>query len=216
MFIDIHTHSREKIDGCLKISSFRYPDEPILSSTPMVRRCAAIHPWDAIRGSEKGVFEAFEAIAPTLFAIGEVGLDRLRGDFECQQELFTRQLELASALGKVVVIHCVRAHNEVLEQLKSYKGVAVIIHSFVGSKEIARRYIAHGAYLSISPLSLRSEKSVEALREVPIERLFIESDDSGEAITDVYQAVSQSLVVSVDVLKVNMMRNFTNIFNNEF
>ncbi len=212
MFIDIHTHSEIKRDNCISLCCYRYPQEHISFDNGDVLPCAAIHPWDV---EYAGELDKLEKVLPSLFAIAEIGLDKLHKGFVEQQLLFTSQLRLALKYNMVAVIHSVRSHNEVLQILKDELAIS-IIHSFIGNSQIAARYIDLGCYISISPLSLSSSKTLLSLKEIPLSRLFIESDDTGVDITDMYTRVADILSINVDTLQEQVFNNFKTLFKDEF
>lgn len=213
MFIDIHTHSRIKKDSCISLSSYRYGQEAIsFDMDSSILTCAAIHPWDV---NCQDLISELERIAPQLFAMSEMGLDRLHEDYEGQKHLFVSQLDIASRYNKVVIIHAVRSHEEVIAILKG-RDTKHIIHSFVGSREIADRYINIGCYISISPMSLLSPKTVIAIKSLPLSHIFIESDDTAEDIINIYIQVAKVLEISVTELEQQVFNNFKTIFKDEF
>ena len=166
-YIDIHTHN---------------PREDVLSPT-----MAGIHPWQAESGGELPDFSQCDII-------GETGLDyACKVDREAQKKLFIEHLEAATKANKPVVLHTVRATEDVLKILKGYQAIrGVVMHGFIGSWQQAERCIERGYYLSFGERSLRSPKSIEALRITPLSQLFCETDDNTTvAIEEIYSRVAQ-------------------------
>ena len=112
-------------------------------------------------------------------AIGEIGLDyHYDGyDRDAQIDCFTKQLELASDLSLPVIIHSREATQDTMEILKKYKPKGVV-HCFSGSVETAREIINLGMMISFTGVLTfkNSKKAVEACKEIPIERLMLETD----------------------------------------
>lgn len=112
-------------------------------------------------------------------AIGEIGLDyHYDGyDRDAQIDCFTNQLELASELKLPVIIHSREATQDTMEILKKYKPKGVV-HCFSGSVETAREIINLGMMISFTGVLTfkNSRKAVEACKEIPIERLMLETD----------------------------------------
>ena len=187
-YIDIHTHR----PTALHI-------EP---------QAVGIHPWMA----EKVVFD--EAIFDNAVAIGEIGLD-----FACdvnrdtQERVFRAQLAQAEKRSLPVILHCVRAFEPIMKILAEYRLRAVIFHGFIGSVQQAKRAIDAGYYLSFGPNAFRSPKTIAALQSTPDDRLFAETDDSGEAIENVYSKIAQTRGISVEELKEIIENNYNKIFN---
>ena len=187
-YIDIHTHR----PTALHI-------EP---------QAVGIHPWMA----EKVVFD--EAIFDNAVAVGEIGLD-----FACdvnrdtQERVFRAQLAQAEKRNLPVILHCVRAFEPMMKILAEYRLRAVIFHGFIGSAQQAKRAIDAGHYLSFGPNAFRSPKTIAALQSTPENRLFAETDDSGEAIENVYSRIAQTRGISVKELKEIIENNYNKIFN---
>ena len=166
-YIDIHTHR----PTALHI-------EP---------QAVGIHPWMA----EKEAFD--EAIFDNAVAVGEIGLD-----FACdvnrdtQERVFRAQLTQAEKRNLPVILHCVRAFEPIMKILAEYRLRAVIFHGFIGSVQQAKRAIDAGYYLSFGPNTFRSPKTIAALQSTPEYKLFAETDDSGEAIENVYSRIAQT------------------------
>ena len=190
MVVDIHTHNRQ--------------------SNAQTIETVGIHPWHAATGD----ISAVEEQAPKIDAIGEIGLD-----FACdvprekQIAIFRAQLSIAERLAKPVVLHCVRAFEEVMRVLRDYHLSAVIFHGFVGSKEQAQQAVNKGYYLSFGERTFRSPKSIEALRNTPLSHLFVESDESATPIEDIYEKIAELRGVSVAELAAATKENYNRIFN---
>ena len=113
--------------------------------------------------------------------VGEVGLDKAcQVDFARQTEVFHRQLEIAGRLSRPLAIHCVRAWSDLLSVLKRSLPTKTrfMIHSYQGSKETLRELLNLGAYISFSWKSLQrdTEESISLMRNVPLDRLLLETD----------------------------------------
>ena len=187
-YIDIHTHR----PTALHI-------EP---------QAVGIHPWMV----EKEAFD--EAIFDNAVAIGEIGLD-----FACdvnrdtQERVFRAQLAQAEKRNLPVILHCVRAFEPIMKILAEYRLRAVIFHGFIGSVQQAKRAIDAGHYLSFGPNAFRSPKTIAALQSTPEYKLFAETDDSGEAIENVYSKIAQTRGISVEELRVTIENNYNKIFD---
>ncbi len=187
MLIDIHTHR---------------PTEAVTIRT------VGVHPWHAAECSLPSV-EAIEAAD----AVGEIGLDKACGvDFEMQRALFVKQLELAERFEKPVVLHCVRAFEEVMTLLERYTLRAVLFHSFIGSREQAARAVKKGYYLSFGARTEGSNKTIEALRETPLERLFVETDETDTTIEAMYLTIARLRGTEVEELEEATAENYKRIF----
>ena len=188
LYIDIHTHH----------PSLRHI-EP---------QAVGIHPWMA----EKEVLDT--TIFDGATAIGEIGLDFVCDvDRTVQEQIFRAQLMEAEARKLPVVLHCVRAFEPMMKILAEHTLRGVIFHGFIGSPQQAERAIKRGYFLSFGPASFRSPKTVEALRNTPLNHIFAETDDSKEMIENVYQKIALTKGISVDNLQDIIEENYKNIFN---
>jgi TatD DNase family protein len=119
---------------------------------------------------------------PRMRAIGECGLDFLRGPSIDQREhqvaVFRAHLELARETGFPLTIHCVKAHGPMVELLRERPTPPSVMHAFSGSAEVARLCVAAGHYVSFAGnlLLANARKVVEAAVAVPNDRLLIETD----------------------------------------
>lgn len=115
---------------------------------------------------------------PKCVAIGEIGLD-YHWDIEknLQKRVFIQQLELSKELDVPVVIHDREAHGDTMEILREYKPKG-LMHCFSGSVEMMREVIKLGLYISLGgTVTFKNARhSVECAKEVPLDRLILETD----------------------------------------
>ena len=170
-----------------------------------------IHPWHA----HEADISAVEAAVAEVDAVGEIGMD-----FACdvpkevQMAIFRAQLALAERHKKAVVLHCVRAFEEVVKVLSEYRLRAVIFHGFIGSVEQAQQAVAQGFYLSFGERTFRSPKTIEALRSTPLSRIFVETDESTTPIEEIYARIAELRGISTAELIAATEENFRRIFPN--
>lgn len=112
-------------------------------------------------------------------AIGEIGLDYhwMSSSKEVQKDFFVKQIELAKELDMPIIVHDREAHGDTLDILKATKPKGVL-HSFSGSKEMAREIIKLGMYIGLNGIVTfkNARKSLEVVREIPPDRLVLETD----------------------------------------
>ncbi len=150
-----------------------------------------------------------------VLAIGECGVDRLiELPLEQQFPIFEAQIKLAEQLRKPVIIHCVRAFNELLQWKKRVAPtIPLIIHGFNNKPEIAQQLIAHGFYFSLGTALLETDSNaVKALKIIPFSKLFLENDDRDTPIEKVYEAAAMHLEITISVLKDQIWTNFVTVF----
>ncbi len=115
-----------------------------------------------------------------MVAVGEIGLDYHWLDAcpkERQQEVFAAQLALANRLGLPVVVHDREAHADTLSFLEKYRPRGVV-HCFSGSLETARQVLGLGLYIGLGGVVTfkNARHAVDVAREIPLERLLLETD----------------------------------------
>jgi TatD DNase family protein len=142
-----------------------------------------VHPHGAGAMTERDL-EALDSLAADsqVAAVGEIGLDfyRRRSPEEVQQYWFRRQLELAVARGKVVVIHTREATPVTLAILQEYRGrlTGGVMHCYEGSLAEARAFLDLGFYLSFSGTLTYPKAGPlrEVARQAPVDRILVETD----------------------------------------
>lgn len=87
-------------------------------------------------------------------------------------------MQLAEELNLPVIIHSREAHADTLEIMKEYPKVNGVVHCFSGSVEIAKECIKLGYYIGITGVVTfkNAKKVVEVVKEVPIDKLLVETD----------------------------------------
>lgn len=81
----------------------------------------------------------------------------------------------AEAGNKVVTVHSRRAADDVIDMFGVFPGT-YILHWYSGSARALRRALANGAYVSVNPAMVRSERALALLHEVRKDRVLTESD----------------------------------------
>ncbi len=189
---DFHTHRLDATGALISVDPRHFAPEPGKWYS------VGFHPWDTTAGLDTADFDLLEQCAshPQVLAIGETGLDRLRGaDMAVQHEVFARHLKLAAATGKPVVIHMVRTAQEILalRHTLGLTGVTLAIHGMRANERVARTLLQQGCYLSYG-----MKFNPRALQETPLERLLIETDDAPEPIDEVAATIAAQLHISAD------------------
>ena len=179
---------------------------------------AGIHPWFIDHIADQ-LSELKEIIThKNCIAIGECGLDRLKGpDISIQKDIFKSHIELADDHKKPLIIHCVKAHNELLE-IKKQSGSTVkwIVHGFNQNETIARRLLENDFLFSLGkPLLHPDSNGSKVIKQVPLSRLFLETDSAEVTIEEVYKAAAERLALPMLDLSDNLQRNFQRIFLHE-
>jgi TatD DNase family protein len=209
-YINIHTHHLSKDDGVFLFNNrFGFDKELYTKSYFSI----GIHPWDADIEFSKIEFENFISHQNCL-AIGECGLDKVIDvDLELQKNIFISQLDLAVKFQKPVLIHCVKAFDELIKICSSYHSkIPLVIHGFNKSFQLAKQLTDKGFYISLNHSVFKKEDL--DFNVLPVHKLFLETDNNEFIlIEDVYKAAAASFHINTDDLKEKIYSNFTTIFN---
>ncbi len=168
---------------CTRLTAF----EPVLA---LARRrdelyCSVgVHPHN-VASEPEATAEALVALAddPKVIGIGESGLDYYYEHSPREQQRASFRIHAAAAResGLPLIVHTRDADADTVEILAdemakgAFKGV---IHCFSTSREVAEKSLDLGLYISVAGIVTfnRAEDLRETLREVPLERLLVETD----------------------------------------
>ncbi len=156
-----------------------------LANESGVHAALGLHPWWTA-GHRPEHLETLEAhlTAGRAVAVGECGLDFARDiDRDLQRHWFVAQLKLAADYGLPVIVHAVRALDQVLHEIAAFPGLGGVIHGFAGSLQQAERCVAAGLMLGIGPAVARSEKLQGIVGAMPAACLLLETDAPDRPLT---------------------------------
>jgi TatD DNase family protein len=157
---------------------------PFAEQNDWIYATVGIHPHEAKLATDEH-FAALERLAqhPRVIAWGEIGLDYFydHSPRETQHEVFRRQLGMAHATRKPIVIHCRDAWDDCLRILDEdwrATGLGGILHCFTGTAEEARRGIEMGFVVSFAANVTypKAQNLRDVARDLPLDRLLIETD----------------------------------------
>jgi TatD DNase family protein len=141
-----------------------------------------LHPWQAHRRSTAWLATLEDHLDrfPTA-SLGECGLDGWVADppLDLQREVFLAQLALARERRLPVTIHALKAWEPLFEAFdREPPPEKFLLHSFGGSAELVKRLAGLGAWFSFSGhfLHPRKAKVLDAFKQVPLDRLLVETD----------------------------------------
>jgi len=147
---------------------------------------------------------------PRIMAIGEIGLDKsIDAPLDLQRKIFETQVEIAEYTDMPVILHVVRAFNEMVEFMKVHKpSVPMIIHGYNGSPQMAEALLKAGFRLSFGEaIAKEHSKIVESLVLVPADRLFLETDEGDLDIREIYHFAAEVKGIPVDQLRAQLVEN---------
>lgn len=156
-------------------------------ATVGVHPCSAKH-FDTYPGGPSALLKAIGELAKAAkeaghaVAFGEIGLDYDRlflTPMDQQLKYFEAQLDLAVEVGMPLFLHS-RAASEDFERLLKERLPRLpkrgLVHSFTGTMEEMRRMIDLGLDVGVNGCSMKTEENIAVVKEIPLERLQIETD----------------------------------------
>lgn len=216
-FINIHTH-KPCGEHVLCISNL-YPDNFYEKKHKHFGFFSVgIHPWyiEDTETLDKQLSVLEEIVNHKgCIAIGEAGLDKAtETDWGLQEKVFIEQIGISEKSEKPLIIHCVKAWDEILKLRKQQKPeVPWIIHGFNSSKQMASQLLDAGCLLSFGKMIMKQEsKAAKVLSVIKNEDFFLETDDAQIAIENVYEKASEIRNESLDNLKLQQCNNFERVF----
>lgn len=154
------------------------------ASRPWVRVSFGLHPWHAPERTPRwldSLREALQAAGPAA-GVGEIGLDAwIAGhDLDDQRRVLLAQLQLAADDNRAATIHCIQAWGPLLDTLRAapLPERGFLLHAYAGAAEMVVPFAKLGAYFSFNPAHLAARKHArrEVFRQIPAERLLVETD----------------------------------------
>jgi TatD DNase family protein len=212
-FIDIHTHKLKDIENQIRV--FDASRDSIQSGYNSL----GIHPWfiDKSKSEEQFLYIDEKASKNEIVAIGECGLDRaIETPIALQEEIFIRQIELAEKHGLPLIIHCVKAYSDMLRLRKRYNKTPWILHGFYANEIQTKQLLTHDFHFSMGEKILNpGKKFQQAMDLIPVDRLFLETDDSSADIKEIYKACSSIMKIELSELQDKILLNFARVFKRD-
>lgn len=198
-YFDFHHHNSRCKNG---IYNLNFPDLPADSLFS-----AGIHPLTVSESTdEKWEWLLKVSQHPNCAAIGECGLDARVSDDVLQKEIFGRQTELANKLRKPIIIHCVRRFSQ-LPHFKRKVNVPMVVHGFNKKQSVANELRKHDFYLSFGKSLLQNVNLQLLLKDLPLEKMFLETDAEEGSIDELYRTVSSLKGISEEMLILQIEKN---------
>lgn len=170
-----------------------------------------IHPWKARNSFDQKKLK--DSLSDNLcVALGEIGLDKLRGpDLYIQMDCLVKQLEINETFQLPVILHNVRATNELIALKKNFPQQTWVIHDFqkIRTFEALQK---EGIEISIGQALLHRKDLQDFVNQLPLDRLLLESDEHPELLQEVYQKVCEVKNLSLLTLRDHIGENFKQIF----
>lgn len=205
-YFNFHHHKTNASNGIYNINLF--------DSVPDTLYSIGIHPKDIDEDNLQHQLEWLrQNIKENCFAIGECGLDSLvSANQELQNRVFLENIKIAKEFKKPLIIHCVRKFSELIS-LKKKTDQAMVLHGFNKKQGIADSLLTNNFHLSFGKAVLDHLSLQNTLKDTPLDKIFLETDDAEFDIAELYLKVSEIKKISVENLQDQIFTNLETIKN---
>jgi TatD DNase family protein len=204
MFCNIHSHHQSK--GLIQITQYDFKgDNPLYFS-------AGIPPWKV---NEYILIPDFIDVInkPGCLAVGEIGLDKIKDiNLDKQIEIFIRQIELSEEFQLPVIIHCVKAWNELKQLKRAIKPTQNWIYHGFSKKNILNEVLEEGMLVSFGQRIMNDLDLLKSSLDVSKNKIFFETDDKQVEIEQIYSAFANAKQITLQELKEIQYENFKRVF----
>jgi TatD DNase family protein len=215
MKIDIHRHAGDKGAADRVVRNLFHNHIGDLDSDHWYS--VGLHPWHVAGEMLSADLEKVRAIVLNnrVIAIGETGLDKaVEIPWDIQKLAFEGQIRIAVEFERPIIIHCVRAYQEIIQaRIKSKHKQAWIIHWFNASAQTGQQLVGKDFYLSFGHMLFNeNSKAFQAFPSIPADRIFLETDDASYSIEQLYDRASELRGIRRAKFEAQIESNFLNCF----
>ncbi len=219
-YIDIHTHKTQGEERTVIVRNL-FPGEEIFAFTGRNFYSVGLHPWKT--GPEEENNPLLQIMEDALeldhvILVGECGLDKgVENDFDEQLRVFQAQALMAEQYQKPLLIHCVKAYNEIIRVYnRLHPRVPWIFHGYSANIEISRQLVPRNVFFSFGDtLFKKNAKTLDSFRFIPLEQIFFETDEYEGHVEEIYQRGAALKGLPLVALKESVWENFNRIENIE-
>lgn len=201
--LDCHTHYPNRHNAIFNLNLGNTPDKERYYSI-------GVHPWGANINQCVSINDLISAASyEYVVAIGETGIDTIKGgDIETQKSLFIKHIKVSETLKKPIVLHVVKAWQQIIEIRRMIKPSQIwIAHGFRGKPQLAKELLRHGIHISLG-----EHFNTETATIIPDEMLLTESDESNLSINAIINKIAEARAISPDNLRDIIVQNTDRIF----
>jgi TatD DNase family protein len=201
---DIHTHFRTANPYSI-LNSF---------SSINIPHSRGIHPWQIDENYKLNLHELESDLQhPSCLALGEIGLDKVcTTDFNIQRKLFIKQIELSEKHNLPVIIHCVKASNELFQLKREINPTQPWIWHGFNKANLLTQTLENSIIPSFGFSLFTNSKLLEEFSKLRENQYLIETDNSIFSIEMMYHRIAAIINIPIDELQKEQMANFTSIF----
>ncbi len=211
MYFDIHTHH---LSACPSEAIYNADSNYMPTPDEAIYISVGIHPWHLTDEDYPVRLQWVESMLQDdkrIIALGEAGLDKCcDAPFALQEEAFRKVISLSEQYCLPLIIHAVKADNELIALKKEvHPSQPWIIHGFRGKKELAQSLVNQGFYLSFG-----EHYHADALRYMPAETFLLETDESLASIRSLYGRAAEIRGISPESLAREVSQTVNSLFFN--
>lgn len=215
-YVDIHTHQHHSEKDTVLVQNV-YPGERIPVFSGRNFYSVGLHPWHLASETENNA--ALELVEEALeldhvIFVGEAGLDKLvNTDFNEQKRVFEAQAYIAEEYQYPLIIHCVKAFNEVIGLRKKMNpAMPWILHAYNGSLDLTKQLEKMNFIFSFGKNLLKdNSKVIQAFKYLGLNNLFFETDELEMDVNHIYERAAKLKDIPVQQLKSATWDNLTRI-----
>ena len=216
-YFNIHTHRKPEKNEFIIRNGFVPNSISQINNLPY---CISIgvHPWFTNRYDINKAEQKLAALlsSPKVLAIGEIGLDKFKGEaISTQIKWFEMQLNLAQTFQKLVIVHCVKALHLILPLIKKHN-IPWVFHGFSGNNQMADSIFNANGHVSVGAQLLTKPALQKVVLNIDSQKLLLETDVSPIHIQEVYQKTASILNLNMEELSALIKNNFNRFLNSSF
>ena len=203
-FPDIHTHFYQR-NSISILNAHSYIDS---------LHSRGIHPWNVDENYRLKLRELQTDLQyPFCLALGEIGLDKLcSSDFELQRKAFIQQIELSEEFKLPIIIHCVKASNELFQLKKEVKPSQKWIWHGFNKIHLLQQALDIEIIPSVGQAIINNQPLQQEVSKLNPNQFLLETDTSSFSIETIYKTVAMSRNYSLETLQKEQITNFKTIF----
>lgn len=219
LYINIHTHHTAGNKEILEVHSLLHQQISVAETNPKKLFSFGIHPWNSaeVDYSEAMMLLRHAGGLKNIIAFGECGIDKPKIiSLDQQIEIFKIHISLSEEFKKPLIIHCVKAYEEIYQIRKQFNAKQPwIIHRFRKGLSLANQLVHHGTYLSFGfSLQDPNHDNASVFALIPDHSYFLETDDvDGKEIERIYKFAAQIKNTTIEKIASIIKENFEKCFN---
>jgi len=213
-YLNIHSHRKpQSAEEIVLRNAFHLLSPEALNALPY-KVSIGIHPWQVKTDYRKHLGNLYRLAAEDkVMAIGETGIDLLRDDnIKLQWQSFEQHLLLAEQVRKPVILHVVRAYEEILPLLRKFP-LHYLFHDFRADINYVDKLRGQKCWFSFGK-SLWNPHHAAIFKAMPDELIFLETDSKAISIEEVYTKAALIKGIPIEMLKRQMVGNMYQLFGN--